>query len=100
VSRRATQKTTLVLLSGLLSNAKRRRWITENPAEFAEEVSVTSSGEFNVLEPEHGAGGQPRSRERTRRAFHGRRLHRTALPRELRALRRPSLDFQNRIVHQ
>jgi hypothetical protein len=34
------------------ADAKRRRWITENPCEFAEKVSVTSSGECNVLEPE------------------------------------------------
>ena len=51
VSKRTAQKT-LVLLTGLLGYAKRRRWILENPAEFAEKVSVTNTGEFNVLEPE------------------------------------------------
>jgi len=99
VSRRTTQKT-LVLLTGLLGYAKRRRWITENPAEFAEKVSVTSSGEFNVLEPEQvqavsrAAGSELLAALFTVAAFTGLRC-----PGELRALRWSSIDFQNRIVH-
>jgi integrase len=99
VSRRTAQKT-LVLLTGLLGYAKRRRWITENPTEFAEKVSVTSTGEFNVLEPEQ-VHAVSRSAESellaalfTVAAFTGLRC-----PGELRALRWSSLDFQNRIVH-
>jgi integrase len=99
VSRRTAQKT-LVLLLGLLRYAKRRRWITENPAEFAEKVSVTSSGEFNVLEPEQ-VQAVSRAAESdllaalfTVGAFTGLRC-----PGELRALRWAQIDFQNRIVH-
>lgn len=99
VSRRTAQKT-LVLLTGLLSYAKRRRWITENPAEFAEKVSVTSSGEFNVLEPEQvqavsrAAESELLAALFTVAAFTGLRC-----PGELRALRWSSIDFQHRIVH-
>jgi integrase len=99
VSRRTAQKT-LVILFGLLKYAKRRRWITENPAEFAEKVSVTSSGEFNVLEPEQ-VQAVSRAAENDQMAalflvgaFTGLRC-----PGELRALRWRQLDFHNRIVH-
>ncbi|MEK6271433.1 MAG: tyrosine-type recombinase/integrase [Actinomycetota bacterium] len=51
LSRRSVQKV-LVILHGILKRAKRRKWITENPAEDAEKVSVTRSGDFNVLSPE------------------------------------------------
>jgi integrase len=99
VSRRTAQKT-LVLLTGLLGYAKRRRWISENPAEFAEKVTVTSSGEFNVLEPEQvqavarAAESELLSALFTVAAFTGLRC-----PGELRALKWSSIDFQNRIVH-
>jgi integrase len=99
VSRRTAQKT-LVILFGLLKYARRRRWITENPAEFAEKVSVTSSGEFNVLEPEQ-VQAVSRAAENDQMAalflvgaFTGLRC-----PGELRALRWRQLDFHNRIVH-
>jgi integrase len=99
VSRRTAQKT-LVLLFGLLKYAKRRRWIMENPAEFAEKVSVTSSGEFNVLEPEQVQAVSRAARSDVMAAlfvvgaFTGLRC-----PGELRALRWAQVDFQNRIVH-
>ena len=99
VSRRTAQKS-LVLLFGLLKYAKRRRWIAENPAEFAEKVSVTSSGEFNVLEPEQVQAISRAAETDVMAAlflvgaFTGLRC-----PGELRALRWAQLDFQNRIVH-
>jgi integrase len=50
LSRRTVQKT-LVLLHGIFKRAKRRKWITANPAADAERVSVKRSGDFNVLTP-------------------------------------------------
>src|SRR4051812_19716602 len=48
LSRRSVQKT-LVLLHGVLKRAKRREWITSNPAEDVERVRVRRSGDFNAL---------------------------------------------------
>jgi len=99
VSRRTAQKIP-VLLTGLLGYAKRRRWILENPAELAEKVSVTNTGEFNILEPEQvqavsrAAGSDMLRALFVVGAFTGLRC-----PGELRALRWSSVDFQNRILH-
>jgi hypothetical protein len=41
-----------VLLHGVLKRAKRKGWIDANPAADAERVTVTRSGDFNVLSPE------------------------------------------------
>lgn len=50
LSRRSIQKL-LVINYGILKRAKRRKWIPTNPAEDAERVTLTRSGDFNVLTP-------------------------------------------------
>jgi hypothetical protein len=50
LSRRSVQKV-MVLLHGVLKRAKRRKWVTTNPAEGVERVRVRRSGDFNVLTP-------------------------------------------------
>jgi integrase len=50
LSRRTIQKI-LVLLHGILKLAKREEWISSNPAEDVERVTVKRSGDFNVLSP-------------------------------------------------
>ncbi len=50
LSRRTIQKQ-LVLLFGVMKRAKRRGWITSNPSEDVERVSIKRSGDFNVLAP-------------------------------------------------
>jgi integrase len=51
LSRRSIQKI-LVMVHGVLKRAKRRKWIVANPAEDAERVTVSRSGDFSVLTPE------------------------------------------------
>jgi hypothetical protein len=48
LSRRSIQKI-LVICQGIFKRAKRRKWITANPAEDAERVTFTRSGDFSVL---------------------------------------------------
>jgi integrase len=50
LSRRTIQKV-LVLLHGIFKRAVRKKWIAVNPAENIEKVTVTRSGDFNVLTP-------------------------------------------------
>ena len=51
LSRRTVQKQ-MVLLHGVLKRAKALHWIIANPADGAERVNVSVSGEFNVLSVE------------------------------------------------
>lgn len=97
LSRRSVQKV-LVLLHGVLKRAKRRGWITTNPAEDVERVRVQRSGDFNVLAPaEVAAVARAAASEQdaavfTVAAFTGLRLG------ELRALRWADVDFAGRMV--
>lgn len=96
LSRRTVQKT-LVLLHGILARAKRKGWIDRNPAEDAERVSITRSGDFNVLSPPQvfataaKAPGQMSSLI-TVAAFTGLRMG------ELSALRWRDVDFASQTV--
>jgi integrase len=47
-----TVQKVLVLLHGILARAKRKGWITTNPCDDAEKVSVRHTDEFNVLDVE------------------------------------------------
>src|SRR5215211_9455020 len=98
VSHRTAQKV-LVILHGVMSRAKRKGWITENPCESAEKVTVKRSDDFNVLQVEqvHAVAREAAS-ELLRQiiytaAFTGLRLG------ELLALRWRHIDFTNRILH-
>lgn len=51
LSRRSVQKI-MVLLYGIMKRAKRAKWLTVNPCEDAERVTVKRSGHFSVLTPE------------------------------------------------
>jgi len=98
LSRRTIQKI-LGLLHGILKRAKRKRWISANPAEDAERVTVRRTGEFSVLTPEevHAvARVEPsglRAAVYVTAAFAGLRMG------ELRALRWADVDFAKHLVH-
>jgi integrase len=97
LSRRTVQKQ-LVLLHGVLARAKRREWITSNPAENAERVRIRRSGDFNVLAPAEvaavarAADSELHAAIFTVAAFTGLRLG------ELRALRWQDVDFAGRAI--
>ena len=98
LSQRSIQKQ-LTLLGGVLRRAKRRGWITVNPVDDAERISVKRSGEFNVLTPVQvaavaRAADSPQDGALfTVAAFTGLRLG------ELLALRWADIDFAKRLVH-
>ncbi len=98
LSRRSIQKI-LVLLHGILKRAKRRGWISTNPAEDVERVTFRRSGEFNVLTRaqvaalDRAAADEQDAALFTVAAFTGLRLG------ELRALRWGDVDFSKRLVH-
>ena len=81
------------------ARAKRRGWITVNPVDDAERVSVKRSGEFNVLTPvqvaavARAADSDQDGALFTVAAFTGLRLG------ELLALRWADVDFAKRLVH-
>jgi integrase len=98
VSHRTAQKV-LVILHGVMARAKRKGWITVNPCEDVEKVTVKRSDDFNVLSVEqvHAAAretssGLLRAMFLTA-AFTGLRMG------ELLALRWRHVDFGNRILH-
>jgi integrase len=98
VSHRTAQKI-LVILHGVMARAKRKGWITVNPCEDAERVTVKRSDDFNVLSVEqvHAVASEAAS-ELLRAvfltaAFTGLRMG------ELLALRWRHIDFASRILH-
>lgn len=98
LSPRSIQKM-LTLLHGVLKRAKRRGWITVNPAENAERVSIKRSGRFKVLTPvqvaavARVAASAQDGAAYTVAAFTGLRLG------ELIALRWADIEFGKRLVH-
>ena len=98
LSRRSIQKIQ-VLLHGILKRAKRKKWITANPAEDAERVTVRRPGDFRVLSPEEvEALARAASCEQDAAiflvaAYTGLRLG------ELRGLRWADVGFAKRTVH-
>jgi len=97
LSLRTIQKL-LVMNYSILKRAKRKKWIPSNPAEDAERVTVTRSGDFNVLSPEEVAAVTRAADDDQDAAlfqvaaFTGLRMG------ELRALRWGDVDFANRSV--
>jgi integrase len=97
-SHRTVQKT-MILLHGIMARAVRKGWITANPCENAEKVTVRRSDEFNVLSVEQvhavarAATDDLLAALFTVAAFTGLRQG------ELLALRWRHVDFANRILH-
>lgn len=97
LSRRTIQKM-MVLLYMIFKRAKRRGWITANPAEEVERIQVQASGDFNVLEPAQvfavarAAVNEADAALFTVAAFTGLRMG------ELRALRWGDIEFGNHLV--
>lgn len=48
---RASIRQSLIVVHGIFKRAKRRGWVSHNPAADVEPVSTSASGDFNVLDP-------------------------------------------------
>ena len=98
VSHRTAQKI-LVILHGVMARAKRKGWITANPCEDAEKVTVQRSDDFNVLSVEQVHLVEREATSELLRAlfltaaFTGLRMG------ELLALRWRHIDLASRILH-
>lgn len=98
MSRRTAQKV-LVLLHGILKRAVRKKWLVSNPAENVEKITLTRSGDFNVLKPVEVEALARAARDEQEAtiyvvaAFTGLGLG------ELRALRWADVDFAGRRLH-
>ena len=96
---RASIQKTLVLLHGMFKRAKRRGWITSNPCEDVERITLQRTGDFNVLEIEEvhtvlrAAVDEQDAAIFAVAAFAGLRMG------ELRALRWKDIDFSGRTIH-
>lgn len=97
LSRRTIQKV-LVLLHGILKRAKRKGWIASNPAEDVERVTVTRSGEFNVLSVEQIEAITRACDEALYAAIIVVAAYTGLRMGELRALRWGHIDFANRVL--
>ena len=92
LSRRTVQKI-LVLLHGILKRAKRRKWISSNPAEDAERITLKRSGDFNVLTPSEIEAVARAARDQQDAAIFLTAAYTGLRMGELRALRWADVDF-------
>jgi integrase len=98
LSRRTAQKV-LVLLHGVFKRAMRKKWISVNPAENVEKVTVTRSGDFNVLTPVEVEAVARAAKSEQEAAIYAVAAYTGLRLGELRALRWIDVDFVGRKIH-